>query len=144
MRCLKRTLLFSRFFCVICHPEAPTSHTGEPSSPDAQSQELRGLLSHLLHLILLRHSCSCYSCWNSQVSIWIQKTGYDTVNAVGLNMFFFPFNLLLFILILQLSQGWRWSERYFVVLELSLFVAPLALTNSTGRCCQSTSKQLSG
>lgn len=83
-------IILSFLLCVICHPEAPTSHTGEPSSPDAQSQELCGLLSYFLHLILLRHSCSCYSCWNSQVSIWIQKTGYDTVNAVGLNISSFP------------------------------------------------------
>lgn len=55
--------------CINCHPEAPAGRTGEPGRPDAQSQELRGLPSYLLHLILLRHSCSCYSCWNSQVSI---------------------------------------------------------------------------
>ena len=53
---------------------ATKSRPGDACRPDAQSQELRGLLSHLLHPVHLRHPGSCYRFRNSQVSIRIRTT----------------------------------------------------------------------
>lgn len=44
---------------------------------------------------------------------------------------------------LKLLQGWRLWERYCVGPGLSLSDVPLALTNSTGLCCQNMFEQLS-